>query len=85
MRKAANVAVVLVVLAMASGAMAAGEPPKITQGTLRAIGPEDKPLGDRPLEHTDVQSSADAVHELRGGGGEGGDGGRRVDLPSFVK
>ena len=29
--------------------------PKITQGTLRAIGPKNKPLGDCPLEHTDVQ------------------------------
>ena len=29
--------------------------PRITQGTLQAIGPENKPLGDCPLEHTDVQ------------------------------
>ena len=57
MQRAANVLAVLAVLAMASGAMAVGEAPKITQGTLRAVGPENKPLGDCPLEHTDVQVS----------------------------
>lgn len=49
---------VLAATVMAGGVSAAWgvqTQPKITQGTLRAIGPENKPLGDCPLEHTDVQ------------------------------
>jgi len=49
---------VLAAVVMASGISAAWGVqvrPKITQGTLQAIGPENKPLGDCPLEHTDVQ------------------------------
>lgn len=30
---------------------------KVTQGQLRAIGPEGKPLGNCPLKHTDVRAS----------------------------
>ena len=56
-----NVLVILtvsgVVFGLVSGALGASVPAKITQGTLRAIGPEDNPLGDCPLEHTDVQVS----------------------------
>jgi len=31
-------------------------PPKVTEGTLRALDPEGKPLGNCPLKHTDVRA-----------------------------
>ena len=61
MRSRPNVLVLLVVsgvlFGLVSAVVGADAAAKITQGTLRAIGPQDNPLGDCPLEHTDVQVS----------------------------
>jgi len=58
MRITRNLVSVLAVLALAAGvAAAATEPPLPTQGQLRALGPQGKPLGECPLKHTSVEAS----------------------------
>ncbi len=60
MRPALTAALIGMLLSFPGGTARGKEtpqvPPKVTEGTLRALGPEGKPLGDCPLKHTDVRA-----------------------------